>query len=139
MPNKVSNLRRFIHRCMVDPTSLIWSDCNLHHFILRGMVDPTSLIWSDRNLHRFTLRGMVDPTSLNKMECQYMKQNIFASQSTCMGVSVSLSCLFVHESPYQTTLVCCIPVFCRCLSRMDHPTIFHKFPRKSGAHSGSPQ
>ena len=33
-----------------------------------------------------------------------MKQNIFASQSTCMGVSVSLSCLFVHEPPYQTTL-----------------------------------
>ena len=58
------------------------------------------------------------------MECQCTKQNIFASQSICMGVSVSLSCLFVHEPPYQTTLVCCIPVFRRCLSRMDHPTIF---------------
>ena len=104
---------------MVDRTSLIWSDRNLCHFILRGMVDRTSLIWSDRNLCHFILRGMVDRTSLKwsdrnlqrfsswhgcpyqpYMERQYMKSKIFASRSTCMAVSVSLSCLFVHEPPY---------------------------------------
>ena len=54
-----------------------------------------------------------------------MKTDIFAIQSTCMEVSVSLSCLFVHEPPYQTTVVCCNAVF-RCGSlRMDHHTIFH--------------
>ena len=30
-----------------------------------------------------------------------MKPNIFVSRCTCMEVSVSLSCLFVHEPPYQ--------------------------------------
>ena len=39
-----------------------------------------------------------------------------------MEVSVSLSCLFVHEPPYQTTVVCCNPVFRRGSSRMDHRT-----------------
>ena len=51
-----------------------------------------------------------------------MKTDIFAIQSTCMEVSVSLSCLFVHEPPYQTTVVCCNAVFRRCSSRMDHRT-----------------
>ena len=32
--------------------------------------------------------------------------------------------VFVDEPPYQTTLVCRIPVFRRCILRMDHPTIF---------------
>ena len=51
-----------------------------------------------------------------------MKTDIFAIQSTCMEVSVSLSCLFVHEPPYQTTVVCCNAVFRRGSSRMDHRT-----------------
>ena len=55
--NIVSNLRRFIHRGMVDHTSRIWSDCNLHCFILRGMVDHTSLIWSGRNLCCFIVHA----------------------------------------------------------------------------------
>ena len=42
-----------------------------------------------------------------------------------MEVSVSLSCLFVHEPPYQTTVMCCNPVFRRGSSRMDHRTVFH--------------
>ena len=54
-----------------------------------------------------------------------MKTDIFAKQSTCMEVSVSLSCLFVHEPPYQTTVVCCNAVFRRGSSRMDHRTVFH--------------
>ena len=54
-----------------------------------------------------------------------MKMDIFALQSTCMELSVSLSCLFVHESPYQTTVVCCNVVFRRSSSRMDHRTVFH--------------
>ena len=54
-----------------------------------------------------------------------MKTDIFAIQSTCMEVSVSLSCLFVHEPPYQTTVVCCNAVFRRGSSRMDHRTVFH--------------
>ena len=54
-----------------------------------------------------------------------MKTDIFAIQSTCMEVSVSLSCLFVHEPPYQTTVVCCNAVFRRGSSRMDHHTVFH--------------
>ena len=47
-----------------------------------------------------------------------------------MGVSVSLPCLFVHEPPYQTTLVCCIPVFRRCLSRMDRVGLAQACPNK---------
>ena len=54
-----------------------------------------------------------------------MKTDIFAIQSTCMEVSVSLSCLFVHEPPYQTTVVCCNAVFRRGSLRMDHRTVFH--------------
>ena len=42
-----------------------------------------------------------------------------------MEVSVSLLCLFVHEPPCQTTVVCCNPIF-RCgSSHMDHQTSFH--------------
>ena len=54
-----------------------------------------------------------------------MKTDIFAIQSTCMEVSVSLSCLFVHEPPYQTTVVCCNAIFRRGSSRMEHRTVFH--------------
>ena len=54
-----------------------------------------------------------------------MKTDIFAIQSTCMEVSISLSCLFVHEPPYQTTAVCCNAIFHRASSRMDHRTVFH--------------
>ena len=54
-----------------------------------------------------------------------MKTDIFAIQSTCMEVSASLSCLFVHEPPYQTTVVCCSAVFRRDSSHMDHRTVFH--------------
>ena len=54
-----------------------------------------------------------------------MKTDIFAIQSTCMEVSISLSCLFVHEPPYQTTVVCCNAVFHRGSSRMDHRTVLH--------------
>ena len=54
-----------------------------------------------------------------------MKTDIFAIQSTCMEVSVSLSCLFVHEPPYQTTVVCCNAIFRRGSSRMNHRTVFH--------------
>ena len=59
------------------------------------------------------------------MECQDIKTDIFATQSTCMEVSVSLLCLCVHEPPYQTTVVCCNAIF-RCdSSRMDHHAVFH--------------
>ena len=44
--------------------------------------------------------------------------------STCMEVSVSLSCLFVHEPLYQTIVVCCNPVFCCSSSCMNHYTKF---------------
>ena len=54
-----------------------------------------------------------------------MKTDIFAIQSNCMEVSVSLSCFFVHEPPYQTTVMCCNAVFRRGSLRMDHRTIFH--------------
>ena len=66
MPNEycVSNVHHFIHRCMVDCTSLIWIDRILYCFIVRGMVDHASLIWTDRNLCRFIVRGMVDRTNL---------------------------------------------------------------------------
>ena len=47
-----------------------------------------------------------------------------------MEISVSLSCLFVHEPPYQTTVVCCNPVFHCGRSSMDHPTVFTHFLRK---------
>ena len=33
--------------------------------------------------------------------------------STCMEVSITLSCLSVHEPPQQTAVVCCNPVFFR--------------------------
>ena len=54
-----------------------------------------------------------------------MKTDIFAIQSTCMEVSVSLSCLFVHKPPYQTTVVCCNADFRHGSSCMDHRTVFH--------------
>ena len=54
-----------------------------------------------------------------------MKTDIFAIQSTCMEVSVSLLCLIVHEPPYQTTVVCCNAIFRRGSLCMDHRTIFH--------------
>ena len=59
------------------------------------------------------------------MECQDTKTDIFAIQNTCMEVSISLLCLFVHEPPYQTTVVCCNAVFCSGSLRMDHRTVFH--------------
>ena len=41
------------------------------------------------------------------MEYQYTKPNIFTLQSnSCMEAT----CLFVHEPPYQTTLVCYNPI-----------------------------
>ena len=43
--------------CMTCKMNIV---SNLHCFIHRGMVDPTSLIWSNRNLCRFILRGTVD-------------------------------------------------------------------------------
>ena len=42
-----------------------------------------------------------------------------------MEVSVSLSCLFVHDPLYQTVVVCCNPIFRHSSSCMNHPT---KFP-----------
>ena len=42
-----------------------------------------------------------------------------------MEVSISLSCLLVHELPYQTVIVCCNPFFHHGSSHMDHCTIFH--------------
>ena len=53
-----------------------------------------------------------------------------------MEVSVSLSCLFVHEPPYQD--------FSSVLQSRFSSRFFvhgppHRFPRKSGARSGSPQ
>ena len=45
----------------------------------------------------------------------------FTLQSTCMEVSVSL--LFVHEPPYQTTVVCC-SLFVIAVD-VDHCTAFH--------------
>ena len=54
-----------------------------------------------------------------------MKPNIFALLSTCIEVSVSLSCLFVHEPPYQTVVVYCNSIFRQGSSCMDHLTIFY--------------
>ena len=42
-----------------------------------------------------------------------------------MEVSVSLSWLFVNELPYQTTVVCCDPIFHRDRLRTNHRTILH--------------
>ena len=53
-----------------------------------------------------------------------------------MEVSVSLSCLFVHEPPYQTVVVYCNSVFRRNSLCMDQP---YRFLRYSGACLGSPQ
>ena len=45
-----------------------------------------------------------------------MKLTILVLLSTCMEVSISLSCLFVHEPPYQIVVVCCNPIFAAVLS-----------------------
>ena len=55
-----------------------------------------------------------------------------------MEVSVSLSCLFVHEPPPNYSGVLQFH-FHHGSSSMDHPTVFTHFPRKSGARSGPPQ
>ena len=65
----VSNLHCFIHRGMVDHTSLIWIDRILCHFIAQGMVDHTSCIWTNCNLCRFIVHCMVDRTSLIWINC----------------------------------------------------------------------
>ena len=54
-----------------------------------------------------------------------MKPNILALLSTCMEVSISLSCLFVHEPLYQTVVVCCNSFFRRGSSCMDHCTVLY--------------
>ena len=54
-----------------------------------------------------------------------MKPNIFTSQSTCMEVSISLLCLFVHEPLYQTVVVCCNSVFHCGSLHMDHCAILY--------------
>ena len=53
-----------------------------------------------------------------------MKPNIFVLLSTCMEVSVSLLFYFLHESLYQTVVVCYNPVLWRISSCMEHSTIF---------------
>ena len=65
-----------------------------------------------------------------------MKSNIFVLLRICMEVSISLSCLFVHEPPYQIVVVCYNSVFCHGSLRMDHCTVFYV---KSEARSGLPQ
>ena len=55
----------------------------------------------------------------------YVAINTFTLRSICMEVSASLSCLFVHEPPYQTTVVCCNPVFHRGSLDMDHHITFN--------------
>ena len=66
------------------------------------------------------------------MEHQDIKTNIFTIQSTCMEISISLLCLFVHEPLYKTTVVCRNPVFRHSYLCMDHTTIFTCFPHKCG-------
>ena len=44
------------------------------------------------------------------MERKDTKKDIFAIQSTCIEISVSLSCLFVHEPPYQNYSSDCVAV-----------------------------
>ena len=66
-----------------------------------------------------------------------MKTDIFAIQNTCMEVSVSLSCLFVHEPPYQTTVASVLQFHFSPQFFAHEPP--YRFPRKSGARSGSPQ
>ena len=113
------------------------------------MVDRTSLVWRRQTLYALAnLSGRSPCLRMGAgaarlvpayMERQDTKTDIFAIHSTCMEISVSLSCLFVHEPPYQTTVVCCNPVFHHGRSHMDHPAVFTCFPHKCGARSGSPQ
>ena len=53
-----------------------------------------------------------------------MRMNILALLSTCMEVPISLSCLLVHEPPYQI-IVCCNSIFRLGSSRMDPCTVFY--------------
>ena len=58
-----------------------------------------------------------------------MKTDIFGMQNTCMEISVSLLCLFVHihEPLYRSTVVYYNTVFhCSSLC-IDHPTFLHIF------------
>ena len=66
------------------------------------MVDCTTLIWNISKLSQ-----------------------IFLLLSNCMEVSISLSCLFVYEPPYQTVVVCCNSIFHRSSSHIDHRTVFY--------------
>ena len=70
---------------------------DLRHFIHCGMIDHTSLIYSDRNCCHFIVHGIVDHTSLIVHK---------ALLSTCIEVSVSLSCLFVMN--HCTKLQSCV-------------------------------
>ena len=59
------------------------------------------------------------------MESQYTKPNISILQSTYMEISISLSCLLVHEPLYQTTVVCCNPVFHCGSLYINHCAVLH--------------
>ena len=54
-----------------------------------------------------------------------MKLNILALLSTGMDIVVSLFYLFVHEPPYQVTVLCCNPAFSHKFMYMDHNIAFH--------------
>ena len=49
----------------------------------------------------FTVIQMIIPTKYGNYVGR-LHSDIFVSLSTCMEVSINLSCLFVHEPPYQT-------------------------------------
>ena len=87
----------YIHRGIVDRTNQIWIYLNFCRFIVRGMVDRTSLIWNISPRSRITKR-------------------LYGSIRKFIVFAV---CSFVHELPYQTTVVCCNSVFRRGYLRMD--------------------
>ena len=76
------------------------------------MVNRTSQIWN-----------------ISKWKIKY-----FELLNTCMEISVSLSCLLVHELPYQTAVVCCNSVFCSGSLHMDHCTISYSRVGLAQAH-----
>ena len=68
-----------------------------------------------------------------------MKLNILGLLSTCMEVSVSLLCLFLHEPPYQTIVVCCNLIFAVVLyTWITVATIFYITVELTQAHPNNP-
>ena len=99
---------------------------NLRHFIHRGMVDCSSLIWIDRNLyHSFFMARLTVPaqygTSVNEAEYFCITQYLYGSTHKFIVFHTFIS----TWTTIPNCRVCCNSVFRLGSSCMDFRTVFY--------------